>query len=129
MIIKIRKDLEKCESLCKMALITLERLEKTNIVEYPSNSLVDYYDVIHKLLESLTLKEGIKIKGKGAHRELIDYVSSKLNLGDEKRLFLQQMREYRNRISYEGFMVSKNYILINKGKIAKMIDVLYNKLK
>ncbi len=44
-------------------------------MKYPSNSLIDYYDVIHKLLEVLTISTGIKIKGEGAHQELIDYVA------------------------------------------------------
>ena len=68
MIIKISPDKQKSESLEKMAEMTLERLDKTDMEDYPSNTLVDYYDTIHKLMEALTLKEGIKIKGEGAHQ-------------------------------------------------------------
>ena len=56
MIIKIKPDKQKSESLKKMAEITLERLNKTNMEDYPSNTLEDYYDIIHKLLEALALK-------------------------------------------------------------------------
>ena len=128
MITKIKPDPQKSASLKKMAEITLERLSKTQIEDYPSNTLVDYYDIIHKLMEALTLKAGIKIKEEGAHQELIDYISKIHNFNEQTRQFLQQMRDYRNRISYEGFMVHKNYILLNKEKITSIISFLSNKL-
>ena len=125
MITKVNPDKQKSESLKKMAEITLQRLKKTNMGEYPSNTLLDYYDVIHKLMEALTLKEGIKIKGDGAHQELIDYISKQHNFDEQTRQFLQQMRDYRNPISYEGFMVHKNFIVLNKEKITKIINDLF----
>lgn len=129
MITKMKPDMQKSESLRKMAEITLERLSKTNVEDYPSNSLVDYYDSIHKLLEALTLKAGVKVKGEGAHQELIDYVAKTHNLSEQTRQLLQQMRDYRNRIHYEGFMVHKNYVLLNKEKITSVITLLFDKLK
>jgi len=128
MIIKIKPDGQKAESLKLMAEITLERLSKTDIEKYPSNTLLDYYDTIHKLMEALVLREGIKIKGEGAHQELIDYVAGQHVFDEQTRQFLQQMREYRNSISYEGFMVHKNYISLNKKKIARTIDTLFERL-
>ncbi len=125
MILKGQPDFQKAEALKKMAEITMERLKEIDHLKYPSNTLVDYYDVIHKLIEALTLKEGLKIKGEGAHQELIDYIAKKYSLEEQTRLFLQQMRDYRNRISYEGFMVSKNYILLNEKKIKEIIKRLF----
>ena len=129
MITNVTPDKEKAESLLKMAEITLERLKETDRIKYPSNTLVDYYDAIHKLMESLAVKEGIKAKGEGAHQELIDYIAKKHKLDENIRFFLQQMRDYRNRISYEGFMVSKNYIELNENKIKEIIDLLSSKLE
>ena len=122
----ISPDKQKSVSLNKMAKITLERLKETEISKYPSNSLVDFYDIIHKLMEAITLKEGIKIKGEGAHQELIDYIASKGIINEETRIFLQQMRNLRNRIAYEGFSVNKNYISLNKKKIDEIIANLMN---
>ncbi|MEK6914623.1 MAG: hypothetical protein AABW83_03145 [Nanoarchaeota archaeon] len=124
MIIKISQDKQKAKSLRNMARITLKRLNKTNIEEYPSNTLVDYYDIIHKLMEAFTLEKGIKIKGDGAHIELINYISKILILSESDRQFLQQIRDYRNRISYEGFMINKNYIIFNRDKILYIINRL-----
>ena len=125
MITKVKPDRQKSEALRKMAQITLERLKETDIEKYPSNTVIDYYDVIHKLIEAITLNEGIKIKGEGAHQELIDYVAKKHGFSEQTRLFLQQMRDYRNRISYEGFMVHKNYVVLNGRKIREIIEGLF----
>ncbi|MCH8004191.1 MAG: hypothetical protein IH934_06195 [Nanoarchaeota archaeon] len=128
MITRVKPDKQKSESLKKMAEITLERLDKTDMEKYPSNTLLDYYDVIHKLMEALTIKEGVKIKGEGAHQELIEYVAKQQNISEQTRQFLQQMRDYRNRIYYEGFIVHKNYIILNKGKIQTIIKNLFEEL-
>ncbi len=129
MITKVKLDKQKSESLRKMAEITLERLENTDMEKYPSNTLSDYYDVVHKLIEAITIREGIKVKGEGAHQELIDYVAKQNKIDEQMRQFLQQMRDYRNRISYEGFMIHKNYIDLNKVIIRGIIKHLFEQLK
>ena len=125
MIIKINPDKQKSESLKKTAKITLERLNNTDMEKYPSNTLLDYYDIIHKLMEAIAIKNGIKIKGEGAHQELIEYISKEYKINEQKRQFLQQMREYRNRISYESLTIHKNYISLNKEKILDIIKNLF----
>ncbi len=129
MITKVKPDKQKSALLKNMAEITLERLGKTDMEKYPSNTLLDYYDAIHKLMEALTSKEGIKIKGEGAHQELIDYTAKHHGFNEQMRQFLQQMRDYRNRIAYEGFMVHKNFILLNKEKIVSIISKMFDELK
>ena len=121
---KIMSDKQKAVSLKETAKITLERLKQTDIEKYPTNTLTDYYDIVRKLMEALNSIEGIKIKGEGAHQKIIDYVSEKYNLGEATRQFIQQMREHRNRISYEGFMIKESYIKQNYEKIEKIIDQL-----
>lgn len=122
MITKIHPDKQKADSLIKMAEITLKRLNEIDSTKYPSNTLKDYYDIIHQLIEALTLSEGVKFRGESAHKELIDYVSKKYSFEEQTRIFLQEMRDYRNRISYEGFNINENYILTNQHKIGKIID-------
>lgn len=129
MIAKVKPDKQKSESLKKMAEITLERLDNTDMGKYPSNTLLDYYDVVHKLIEAITLKEGIKVKGEGAHQELVDYIAKQQKIDEQMRQFLQQMRDYRNRVSYEGFMIHKNYINLNKAIIRRIIKHLFEQLK
>ena len=128
MIVMIQPDKQKSQALKIMAEVTLERTNETDVSKYPSNILVDYYDIIHKLLEAITIREGIKIKGEGAHEELIDYVAKNHGLDGQTRQLMQQMRDYRNRISYEGLMISKNYVLLNEKNIRELIEWLFDKL-
>jgi hypothetical protein len=122
--IKIKPDKEKARSLQIMAKTSLSRLDKTNKLDYPSNTINDYYDIFHKLCESLSLLKGVKFKGNGAHKELINYIVRKYNFTYQNKLFLQGMRELRNRISYEGFQIHKNYIILNQ----KQINIITQKL-
>jgi hypothetical protein len=124
MIRKVKKDNQKSKSLIKSAKITLERLNKTNIQNYPSNSLIDYYDILHKIMESISCKSGIKIIGECAHKELIEWVYKKYNLSFSEKFLLCELRRYRNRISYEGFNIKKEYIKRNKNKIRNLIKKL-----
>ncbi len=87
MITKVKPDKQKSESLKKMAEVTLERLDNTDMNKYPSNTLLDYYDVVHKLIEALTIREGIKVKGEGAHQELIDYVAKQKKIDEHRDYF------------------------------------------
>ena len=124
MIINIHPDKQKAKSLKDMAQITLLRLKETDIEKYPTNTLTDYYDIIRKLMESLTSTEGIKIKGEGAHKNIIDYICKQYNLMEIDRQFIQELRDYRNRISYEGFMIKQSYIKLNHQKIEQIINKL-----
>ena len=124
MIIETKTDKEKAKSLKDMALITLERLKETNQEKYPTNTLADYYEIIHKLMESLTALEGTKIKGEGAHIEIINFICEYFKFEEKDKEFLQEIREHRNRISYEGFNIKEDYIKRNKEKINKIINTL-----
>ncbi len=129
MIIKIQPDKQKAIALKKMAEITLERISKTDLEKYPSNTLTDYCDIIHKLMEAISLAKGYKSKGEGAHQELIDWISKELQLQNQLRDFLQQMRDYRNRIDYEGFIVHKNYIELHAKEINLIINLFISELE
>lgn len=121
MIIRIQKNEQKARALITISKITLERLKETNIEKFPSNSLTDYYTIIRNLLEAITSLEGIKIKGDGAHIEIINYVCKEYELGESTRQFIQELRDYRNRTYYEGFIIKKEYIQRNKTKIEQII--------
>ena len=110
MMLKIRPDVDKAKALLRMAEITLQRLETTEKEKYPSNTLCDYYDSIHKIMDARALSDGIKIKGEGAHQELIEYMKKKRYIDEKTRTFLQEMREYRNRITYERFSINMAYV-------------------
>lgn len=121
MIIKVQSDKQKAKSLREMALITFARLKETDKEKYPSNTLTDYYDIIRKLMEAITSLDGVKTKGEGAHQDIIDYVCDKYKFNTVTKLFVQEMRDYRNKISYEGFSIKVNYIKVNSKRIEEII--------
>src|SRR3989344_1533270 len=106
----IQPDKQRANALLISAQTTLSRLNTTDILKYASNSLKDYYDIIHYLLEALALSRGIRFKGEGSHKELIDEVCHLFNRSESDKNFLQELREYRNRISYEGFKINEQYL-------------------
>ena len=124
MIINTTPDKAKAKSLTKMATITLERLKETDKEKYPSNTLTDYYDIIRKLMEALNALDGVKIKGEGTHFQIIDYVCDQYKIHISTKQFIQDLRDYRNRISYEGFNVKESFIESNSSKIEKIISLL-----
>lgn len=124
MILKVHPDKEKAKSLKSTADITLQRLKEIDITKYPTNSLTDYYDIIRKLMEALVSIEGVKIKGEGSHYQIIDYVCKNYKINEGTRIFIQELRDYRNRIAYEGFMIKKDYIISNNDRIIGIIKRL-----
>jgi hypothetical protein len=112
------------KSLLQSANISYERLKETNIEKYPTNTLVDYYDIIHKLLEANALINNQKIKGEGAHQKLIDYVAKKQIIDEKTRIFLQDLRDYRNKISYEGYNIKLEFIKQNLEELENIIKKL-----
>ena len=91
--IKITPDTAKSKSLLNMAKITLQRLKETDKNKYPANTLTDYYDALHKIMDAIASTEGIKFKGEGAHQELIDYICQKYKQNESVRIFLQEDRK------------------------------------
>ena len=121
---KISIDIKKAESLNKMAKTSLERLHSFDKLKYPSNTLDDYYDILHQLMESVSSRKGIKFSGDSAHKELINWVCEELNLRDSDKLLLQNIRNYRNKISYEGFFIKSIFIEQNEKKILNIVEKL-----
>ena len=54
-------------------------------------------------MEALVFLEGIRLNGEGKHQKIIDYTCNEYKLGESVRLFIQELRYYRNRTSYGGF--------------------------
>lgn len=123
-----RKDINKSESLLKMAKITLERLDSFDKLKYPSNTVNDYYDVLHKLFESYSSLKGVKFVGDNAHKELIDFLCVEL-FNEQDKIFLQNLRQFRNQISYEGFNIDEDFLERNDKRIRDYINYLIKLLE
>lgn len=122
--INVMPDKSRANSLLSMAKTTLARLSETDKNKYPANTLNDYYDSLHKIMDAIASAKGIKFRGEGAHQELINYICKTCKQNEATRIFLQEIRDYRNRIAYEGFSVTEEYIKVNSNRIEKIISVL-----
>jgi hypothetical protein len=113
---KVRINFEKASSLLMMAKISLERLNSFDKMKYPSNTLNDYYDILHKLMDGFAISKGVKFVGENAHKELINYICGELFTLQDKE-FLQRIRQFRNQIAYEGFNINEDFLRRNMKRI------------
>ncbi len=104
-------DKEKAGSMLKMSEIRMDMIATIDRKRFPSNVLVEYYNVIRQLMTAVLLLDGYKTKGEGAHRQLIEYLGANCAefSGYEVHL-LEELRTIRNRIEYDGFFVEEEYL-------------------
>ena len=126
---EVTPDIQKSNALVKMAEISFERLQLLPFQKYPSNALVDLYDVIHKYLDAICSKKGLKFRGDGAHYELIVEIGDWEVLSSSDISLLQQLCSIRNRIQYEGFFVEVEYLNRSQTRILSIIKSLQKVLK
>lgn len=126
---RITPDREKAKSLAKMVEKIEKRIEETDKEKFPSQVLKDYYTATKQLMEALAASEGVKSSGEGAHKKLINWVAEEYNLKESERQFLQQMRKYRNRITYEGFNIEYGYLERNQDRIENVMEELERELE
>ena len=110
-IIKVTPDKEKAKSIFKMANSTLRMIRHIDYFEFSSNVVVHYYDVIRELMSVVLLLDGYKTIGESSHKRLIEYIKENCNEFSLKEISLiDELRRIRNKISYDGFFVDKDFI-------------------
>ncbi len=124
-LVRITPDKEQAKSMLRMAKITCEMIKGIDAKRFPSNVVVEYYNVIRQLMAAIALLDGLKTKGEGAHVQLIEYINGhyKEITGYEIEL-ISELRENRNRIEYDGFFVQEEYVQRKTGDIITVISKL-----
>lgn len=118
----VSPDYNKAKSLFKMSEVLLTRVKDIPLADFPSPNLSDMYDIIHMLLDGILISKGIKFRGEGAHFEMIKE-SKKLGIISQgEEVFIQQMRDFRNRYRYEGFDIDSDYVIRNEKRIFSLIE-------
>ena len=112
-----------------MATKTLEWLETMDGRSFPSQYVREIYETIHLLMESLASIEGIKFDGEGAHAKLIMWSSDTVRLTRIEKTTLQQLRRFRNKLSYEGEEVTYDYVQRNQKIFTGIIKKLFSALE
>ena len=80
----------------------------------------DYYEVIKELLTALLLKNGLKSEN---HECLISFFKNNYDFDYETNI-LRQLKNVRNRASYDGVFVKKEYVDTNKLEFHHIIKLL-----
>ncbi|MFH1590275.1 MAG: hypothetical protein ABIB43_06935 [archaeon] len=125
-LIKITPDKEKAQSILKMVDTTIEMIKNIDIAKFSSNVTKEYYDIIRELISIVLLLDGYKTYGEGAHKKLVKYLEVNYdNFNEYEISLIDDLRVTRNKITYDGFFVEKDYI---KRKI-KYIQKIILKLK
>ena len=126
-LIRIIPDREKAKSIIKMVETTSELIKAIDLEKFPSHVTKEYYDIIRELITAILLLDGYKTQGEGAHRKLIEYLSKnyKQFTGYELNL-IEELRVMRNKIAYDGFFVTPDYIKRKKKSIEATILKLRN---
>jgi len=124
-LIKITPNKEKAKSILKMVETTLEMIKQIDIAKFSSNVTKEYYDILRELITTILLLNGYKTYGEGAHKKLIDYLKSNYKeFSDYEILLIDDLRITRNKISYDGFFVEKDYIERKLNDIQNIIEKL-----
>lgn len=125
-LLKVTPNKERVKSIFKIADVTLEMIASLDTKKFATLIVRDYYEVIRELLTALLLLDGFKTEGEGAHKKLIEYLSItyKNEFKRHEIVLLEDLREKRNRIAYEGLFVPENYLTLREQEINHIISNL-----
>ncbi len=132
-IIKTAPDREKAKSILKMVETTLEMINTIDSKRFSSHIIKEYYEVIRELVTVILLLDGYKTYGEGAHKKLIEYMEKNYReFGGYEISLIDDLRVIRNKIAYNGFFVTDDYLERKKKDILALIDklriIIYKKL-
>ncbi|MDO8517624.1 MAG: hypothetical protein Q7S33_05880 [Nanoarchaeota archaeon] len=121
-LIKITPDKKRAKSILNMVLLIEERIKNENKVKFVSLIICDYYEIIKELITAILLIDGYKTL---SHKDLIDYLSENYKEFSEQEIdLIDNLRIFRNRISYEGFEIDKDYLARNENSFMQIIKKL-----
>ena len=128
-LIRTTKDREKIKSILKMTDLIEKRINKEDKWKFLPLILSDYYEIIKELMTALLLCDGFKTL---SHKNLIEYLEKKYKEFNKSEIIaIDKLRMIRNRIVYEGFEISKNYLtdyeFIFQSVIKKLKFLIKNK--
>jgi len=119
---KVSIDEEKILSIKKMCAVRLKVTRMINVDDETASVVaVDYYEVIKELLVALLLRYGMRSDN---HECLISFFKNKFSNYEYEVSMMHSLKEVRNRVSYDGIFVKKEYIQNNKMEFEHMITLL-----
>ncbi|MBU0667375.1 MAG: hypothetical protein KKC26_08485 [Nanoarchaeota archaeon] len=105
--------------MCNVRLKVLKDIKLDE--ETASIIATDYYEVIKELLTALLLKNGLKSNN---HECLISFFKKEFSNYEYETNIMHQLKDVRNRVSYDGVFVKKEYINSNRLEFEHIIKLL-----
>lgn len=122
-------DMEKIKSILKMADATLEMIRTIDSRRFASNIVKEYYDVLRELASAIMLLDGLKTHGEGAHKNIIEYLEKNRKLSGYEISLLDELRITRNKIAYDGFFITEDYLERKRKDIIALSEKLKSVLE
>ena len=124
---KVEVDLEKVESLKKMAKMRLRRARKTEVISENISFIVeDYYEVVKELLVAYLLNDGFRSKN---HQCLISYFVRENPELEREGVLIRQMSFFRNRLGYYGEKIPEEFYNNKKKEFESLVGILLKLLE
>lgn len=124
---KVQVDTEKISSILKMCQIELDIISGIKITGNSASKLAkDYYEVIKELLTALLLSHGLKSSN---HECLVSFFKANYPKFEYEAGLIHELKNIRNRVSYDGYFISSDYILKNKAEFIHIINLLVKLVK
>ncbi len=107
-LIRMTPNPERAKNLILQSEIRLKDANNKNPEEFATLIIEAYYEIIKELLTALLAVDGFKCL---SHTTLIEYLRKAYNkLFTEYEIqTIDELRRIRNKISYEGFIIKKDY--------------------
>lgn len=122
---EVEPDIEKINSIRKMCSVR-QRIVRSIPIDKETASVAteDYYEIIKELLIALLLSYGYKSDN---HECLVSFFKKQYQSYEYEAGIIHELKNIRNRITYDGIFVKKEYFDSNKLEFEHIIELL-NKL-
>ena len=117
---RVKPDIEMAASILKMMEIRKEATELLDKEKFASLKVESYYEIIKEGITALMAIDGYKTL---SHEVLISYLNEfhRRDFLESDTIFLDQLRQLRNKIVYKGFFVQIDYLDRNEVRIKTMV--------
>src|SRR3989338_10869984 len=124
---KVSVDEDKIDSILKMCSARFKFVKKQEIDKETASIITEnYYEIIKELLTALLLKNGLKSDN---HECLISYFKKNCPNYEYETSIIHELKNIRNRITYDGIFVEKQYTVKNKMEFEHIIALSVKLIK
>lgn len=122
---RVTPDKERAKAMLRSVEDDLEAIESVDR-RHASFVLRGLYEAVRRLMEAVVMLDGWRTRGEGSHARVIEYMEDNYGhvLTDDELQLLKDVREKRNRISYRGSTVNRDYLERKEPEIKRIVEKL-----